>query len=285
MKTNFLIFVLMLTTLVSCQQHDENANVEDLSIPTDSVIDAPQAHDETYMFPSPLQIAVILKKAGLTYQPGITNDLTKVNQYETKLKQKLNFGVYAADLAYLVLNKQNQEAINTIKTLDKLSEKLWMTNLFSNLDIMKRFERNLDNEDSLVTIIADLQMTVDDYLETNGLKDNAAVIFAGAWIETMYIASKVNQTKPKEELIKRLGEQKLILKQIIDALKLSEEHDYSDLIDKLNTLYPLFPEIQENTEDANNGNNIEKDSYKLSDEQLKEISRIIENLRNEIVTI
>lgn len=289
MRKNVCLYAIIaiLSVLQACSG-EKGENKEKTSIvPEDSIVTLEDNREDKYIFPSPLQVAFIFKKAGLVYQPGLVHDLNKAGNYETKYKQKLNFGVYAADLAYLVLNKKNQEAILTLKTLGTLSERMWMTNLFSNMDVLRRFENNIGNEDSVVAVIADIQLIVDNYLETNGLTNNAAVIFAGAWIESMYLASQVYQKKSNEELLNRLSEQKVILEQIIYALEKNQEHDYSELIIDLKGILAAFPleDTIEQENDTLNGNQSESFAYKISEKELKIIADKIRALRSKIVAI
>ena len=77
-----------------------------------------------FVMPSPLQIAAIFKRAGLKYARETTNDIDNVSNYTDRVTKALNFGVYAADLSYCVLNKQPQDAVKYMKTIKTLSDDL-----------------------------------------------------------------------------------------------------------------------------------------------------------------
>ncbi|MDF1672631.1 MAG: hypothetical protein P1U41_03955, partial [Vicingaceae bacterium] len=188
--------------------------------------------------------------------------------------QKLNFGVYSADMAYCIMNNQTQESINYLNTLRKLSEKMWMTDVFNSLGLSERLESNVGNEDSLIYIMADLQMQMDDYLEENGMGSTGYIIFAGAWVETMYLGTKVNENERNEKLISRLSEQAIIIDGVIKAIKQTDEDgDYADLIADLEGINKHFAGFNEDSEEE----------FVLSDEQFAAMAVDITALRTKII--
>ncbi len=241
MKITRLILALLVSMAVlnSCDMSSESTTDEtemDDSLRAEDIqveeVD-PEQNSFLYALPSPLQVASIFRRSGLTYIPDITNDPSNVSNYNTKLSQKLNFGVYTADLAYASLNDQNQACIDYVKSLSVLSEGLWMTNIFASVSVLERFQNNLGNSDSLGYIIADFQMEMDSYLEENGLSQNSVVIFAGAWVESMYIALATVKDKDNPELIGRIIEQEKVIKGMISVLEQENENGMQDFLAKL----------------------------------------------------
>jgi len=194
---------------------DESADAEFV----DEENDEETRDDFLYTLPSPLQISSIFRRSGLEFIPELTSSPDLVSNYNTKLSQKLNFGVYTADLAYSSLNNQNQDCIDYIAVISSLSESLWMTNIFASVSILERFENNLGDSDSLGYIIADFQMELDSYLDENGLSTNSLIIFTGAWIECMYLAFKSIENQENSTLEGRLIEQSKICNSLIAILQ------------------------------------------------------------------
>ncbi|MCB0409984.1 MAG: hypothetical protein KDD29_07170 [Flavobacteriales bacterium] len=272
-KLSFKLMALAFATtavLFSCGGNEEAVEtetntVEEVEIETDNMTE-----EVTYMLPSPLQIVSLFKNAGLEYVGGLTNPKENVNNYNSKYNQKLNFGVYAADMAYSITNNQSQEAINYLNSLRQLSEKIWLTDVINTMGVSERLEKNVGSEDSLVSIMADMQMDLDDYLEENGSSYTGSVIFAGAWIESMYLALNANSNN-KEKLTVRLSEQATILENIIGAVKqANEDHDYDELVASLESLYAIFSDISEET-------NV------LSNEKIETLKTSISELRTKII--
>ncbi|PJA09130.1 MAG: hypothetical protein COX70_02390 [Flavobacteriales bacterium CG_4_10_14_0_2_um_filter_32_8] len=263
-------FIIITSFLTACggNQDEKIEEVTEVITATDST------NQVDYILPSPLQIAELFKSAGLTYIGDITSPKTKVETFNSKNDQKLNFGVYSADMAYCIMNNQTQESINYLNTLRLLSEKLWMTDILSSMGISTRLEANIGNEDSLTYIMADLQMQLDDYLDENGMGYTGSIIFAGAWVETMYLGSKVNESKQNDKLISRLSEQAVILNSLIKSVKQSdEENEFTELITDLENIQKHFSRFDEES----------SENYVMNKEEINALTTDITNLRNKII--
>ncbi|MDT8412494.1 MAG: hypothetical protein RQ875_08540 [Vicingaceae bacterium] len=271
MKKKFFFTLLSSSFLwFACESNNENVTTEEEIV--DEVEVAIDEESMSYLLPSPLQIAEIFKNSGLTYIGDITNSTALAASYNTKYSQKLNFGVYSADMAYCIINNQTQSAINYLSTLRGLSEKMWMTDVFNSLGLSKRLEANVGQQDSLTNIMADLQIQLDNYLEENGMGYTGPVIFTGAWIETMYLGAKVNQSNSNDKLIYRLTEQSVVLENLIKALEnINEDNEYDELITDLKVINQNFDVLEESEGD------------RLIDEQVENLSLQIIELRNKII--
>ena len=165
--------------LYACGGNQEEENIITQEEVVTEEITIEETNELEYVFPSPLQIAELFKRAGLTYIGDLTNSIDNVDNYNSKQDQKLNYGIYSADMAYCIMNNQTQESINYLSTLKKLSEKIWMTDVMGAMGLSQRLEANVGNEDSLTYIMADLQMQMDDYLDENEMGAAGSIIFAG----------------------------------------------------------------------------------------------------------
>jgi hypothetical protein len=274
------IKVLLFSTIISFLLYScgggETEIIED-DTTTDEITDETDLmeNNTTYILPSPLQVAELFKSAGLTYVGDLTNPKENVDKYATKYDQKLNFGVYSADMAYCIMNNQSQESIDYLNALREISEKLWMTDVFNTLGLRDRLEANVGNEDSLTYIMADLQIQLDDYLDENGMGYTGSVIFAGAWLETMYLGTQVNKLEKNEKLISRLSEQSVILGDLIKSIQQADEdNEYTELIADLGGIDKHF--------DILRGEETEEDVI-LNDEQVDALSKDIIALRNKVI--
>lgn len=248
----------------------EETLTEEVVIASEEEVAEENVNQIDYVLPSPLQIAELFKRAGLTYIGDITNSPENIDNYNTKYDQKLNYGVYSADMAYCIMNNQAQESINYLATLSKLSEKIWMTDIMGSMGLTDRLEANVGNEDSLTYIMADLQMQMDDYLDGNGLGHTGSIIFAGAWIETLYLGTNVNENERNKKLISRLSEQSVVLGSIIGSIKQNDaENDYAELISDLENINNIFNSYDED--------------FMLSDEAVSNLGIQIKALRAKIV--
>ncbi len=273
------LFIAASLFMVACGS--DTATEETVIPPTeDSVSVEVETEEVTYSLPSPLQIASIFKKSGLKYKTGVTSDLKDPAKYTSNLTKAINLGVYSADLSYTVLNKQNQEAMTYMKLSRQLADNLGMGTVFDQGNLSKRFEKNLSNEDSLAYIIAELQMVTDMYLDENDQQQITSIVFSGAWIESMYIGSKVYVKGKDKELNSKLAEQMTILGSIINALKAEEKKDpaisglIADLV-VIKDIYDALPSVKNNPE----GEEDTEKELTLTDDEVSQLTTKIEALR------
>jgi hypothetical protein len=136
-------------------------------------------------------------------------------------------GVYSADMAYCVLNKQTNDGQQLLKTIRDLGSKINLGKVFEQSSLYDRFNKNIDNEDSLGSIIAEIQFQTDQQLDENQQNELYGVIFSGAWIESMYLGGQVYRKDGNEKIVQALLEQMAVCKDIIDELKLYSAKDPS----------------------------------------------------------
>ncbi len=193
-----------------------------------SEIPADLQEEMPFVLPSPLQIASIFKKSGLTFMSNITNPVGNVTKYSSKLSKSLNFGGYAADLSYCVLNNQSQPALEYMKVIRQLSDELGVSSIINSESLFKSFEKNIGQEDSMIVILSQIQEQLDEHLQQNNQEYMSAVYFTGGWIEAMYLGSKL--VKEKQKLSNRLVEQMGILDMLINGLSLNPKSAELDKI-------------------------------------------------------
>lgn len=283
---HFIFTILISSTLIiSCNSENSvkttekevtNDNEATHSIEID-IVD----HDFEFMPPSPIQIASILKKANMSYEEGLTNDISNADIYSTKFKQTINFGVYACDLAYCVTNDKYEEAGRYLKIAKKMSAKIGLESIFQSDHLVERFEKNIGNQDSIMDILFHVQMMTDDYIHDNDLRDLSVIYFTGAWVEGMNIGTHTILGNDDHKISVLLSEQMTIARSIIKGLR-AVQNQTDDLVD-------LTDHIDEVVEAYNNlwsvkqeGENIEYLDVELKHEEVISISEMILELREEI---
>ena len=280
------IFIAASMLIVACGNEtpkDENATTASVDTASTKVAVA-ETPEVTYSLPSPLQIASIFKKSGLKYKDDVTSKLMDPAKYTTNLSKALNLGVYSADLSYTVLNKQNQEAMNYMKLSRQLADNLGMGSVFEQGNLSKRFEKNLGNEDSLAYIIAELQMVTDMYLDENDQQQVTSIVFSGAWIESMYIGSKVYEKGKDKSLNNKLAEQMTILGSIVNALKAVEKKDplITGLIADLQSVKDIYDALPSVKNDPKATEDSDKE-LSLTDDEVSKLTTKIEALRTKFI--
>src|SRR6478609_2112119 len=85
---------------------------------------------ELFSVPSPVQTAMLVQKSGVTYDKSVLSSSNKVNTYSTDFARALNLGIYGADLGYVSLYNQTQDALGYLAALKQLSDKLGVSAAF-----------------------------------------------------------------------------------------------------------------------------------------------------------
>jgi hypothetical protein len=285
MKIRYLA-ILPLAFLMSCGG-DSTETDNDTTGKQDTVAENSEDIDmdeSSTSLPSPLRVATMFKRSGLKYLPGLANSVDKASSYNTKFVQAQNMGVYSADMAYCVTNKQSNEAQKYMKTLRDIGIKVDLGKVFDSGSLFDRFNTNIDNEDSLAQIIADIQFQTDQQLAQNQQSELYGVIFAGAWVESMYIGTQVYKKDGNEKVVVALMEQMAVCKGIIQELEKNKDKDPGIAgmiveLQKIQTAIDAMPSMKKVLGD----DEMDFSEANPTKEELDPIILIVEEVRNKIV--
>lgn len=293
----FAVGLLSVISLSSCGGEDPNASndsSEESSTPKakSSGSSVLKVGDKLFNLPSPLETAMLIEEVGGDFTESLLNPIVDTGQYSVKEKQAMNLGVYGADLGYCLIYNQSQKAFTLLATTKKLGTELGISPaLYKGL--IKRFEGNMENKDSLLIFVSELNRLSDEYLKENESEDLSAMILYGGWVESLYFVSELSKSLDNDKLRARVGEQKNTLENLIGLVTqqntdgrfddiLASLNDLKTSIAKVKTTYSYFePETK-----ADQKLTIikSKSSVELDDALMEEISNKISVLRNNIIT-
>ena len=106
-----------------------------------------------YPLPTSFEVTTLLVDAGASYILDLCNRVENVNKYINLKSKALNLGVYGADLSYSATYKQTQETMQYLDASAKLIDELQIGSF--DKDLVDKVEANIDNVDSLITLISD----------------------------------------------------------------------------------------------------------------------------------
>ncbi len=187
-----------------------------------------------------VEMSTLFESAGAVFNKSLLNSPDKIIDYTTSSKKALNLGIYAVDLSYSKVFDQTETAGKYFNSMQRLAEELGIpTDYFQNT--AKRFERNIDNKDSLIKIANEVYMTTDSYLKENERYSAAAQIILGGWTEAIYIAVDIARSTRDFDIIERLAEQKYSLANLMEMLQNYEKDPViAEYMLKLKALQPVF---------------------------------------------
>ena len=193
-------------------------------------------------------------------------------KYITNQKKAINLGIYASDLSYCTVFKQNKETFSYFSITKKMADELGLTEGFDE-KIVKRIDQNMSNSDSLYQISNDSYSTAISFLEQQGQGDLLPLLITGAWIESVNIAIKsVDKFNPDNQIVLRIADQGLLLENILEMYKsLSQENQQTDIYNKLIDLQQSFDKLYDNTDEI------------ITKRQFDEISTKVKSIRAELI--
>lgn len=296
LKNYFLVFGVIAFIGVSCGDggSGEVDNTEADDAATKKTGESTQLFEmegKLFSIPSPVQTAFLIKEVGSNYDGTILNEPSKTNNYSTNFKKGINLGIYSADLGYVTIYDQTQDAIGYLTAVRKLANDLGVSGAFD-MSLMERFEANLGNKDSLLALVGDAMRESDAYLKNNQRNDVGSLVLAGGWIESLYFSTIVAKKTHNDDIINRIGSQRSTCNNLVQLLMpYYSKEEYTGLIDQLMELNDVYKGVEiiytykEPTVDATNKKttfNSESD-VRITDEQLNDISQKIKIIRDQLV--
>jgi hypothetical protein len=295
---NFLkIFSLgILLVLFSCKNDDANkeSNGGDSANQVDTVkTGLLNVEGEIFSIPSPIQTALLIQKLGLKYSKEMLLPSNSAGKFNTDYAKALAMGVFGADLGYVSIYNQTQDALAYLASLKQIGDNLGITNAFD-AKMLERFEKNITNKDSLLVLVGDAYRNSDAFLKNNKRPEIGHFVLVGGWIESVYLSASSYKSKPSEELKKRIAEQKYSLDRIIRILEKNNNIDEAkSLLTDLNDLKKTFDNvkfeykfIEPMTDTAKKITYINSETkVNISDDVLGQIIAKIGEIRNKICHI
>lgn len=287
----FTAFTIAACFFVSCGDPKKNDDNEDLVEAEDTVkTSVLNVGGELFSIPSPIQTAMLIQKSGITYDKSVLSLSNKVNTYSTDYARAVNLGVYGADLGYVSLYNQTQDALSYLGSIKQLSDKIGISAAFDGPTI-DRVKNNITNKDSMMVLVSLAYRGSDAYLKNNNRTDVSHLILTGGWIEGMHFALMAYKVKPSEQFKSRIAEQKQALNSLIKILSNNTSTEVVELTAKMNELSKIYEGVElKYTFVAPITDSVKKITYinsiteaVISKEQINQISEKIQQIRNKIV--
>ena len=236
MKLNHIktsIFAAAAIIVTSCGGGGEKTEDSSASAEFDSAKDQVAADVKKVIqdLPPPSEVPYLLIAAGADYDASLVNSVEKVDSYQSDpAKAALNLGVYAADIGYLASYEKSEEALNLMGECQKLAAPVGIADALD-YGMVARFESNMENKDSLTSIINEVMDKSGDRLSELDQLSGSALLLAGSWIEGMYISTMIVSNYNAEGLSQ--DDVNLILEPLVQVV-LKQKTSLNDLLAVMN---------------------------------------------------
>lgn len=244
---------------------------------------------------SPVEIANILQRMNVPFSNSFLASSIDASRISTSFDRALKLGILGADLGYLNMYEKTGNSIDLLASIKKLADGINVGQFFD-FETLKRLSLNKSNLDSLLYLSLDSYNQIDRFLREKGRGQLSALMITGVWIEGQYLATQVLKHYPDSLLRNRVGEQKVILNDLIMLLApyCNVGKEYTDLCRLMQELKEKYREIRI-TYTLGEPQMVEKDGalvvvqtdesrVEMSDEQLEAIIVTSEKIRNRLIS-
>jgi len=290
--TPVIFGLLSAITLTSCGGGKKDENGKDEIVETADTVKTSVLNigGQLFSVPSPIQTALLIQKSGITYDKSVLSASNKVNTLSTDFARSLNLGIYGADLGYVSLYNQTQDALGYLAAVKQLADKLGISAAFD-ASTMERIQKNVTNKDSMMVLVGIAYRGSDNYLKNNQRTDLSSLILTGGWLESMHFSVSAYKTKPNDDIKWRIAEQKLALNSLISILSGNQTKEVSDLVAQMKDLSKIYEGITFTYKyEAPTDDSLKKVTYinsrtevTVTDEQIVKISEKVKEIRDKIL--
>ena len=293
-----LILSFLVVTFFSCESSNSESVTDEVAVELEeNIVSEPIVDDGiSYQVPTPNELFAVLKYADIKYDNTVVNDIANVNSYSTKSAKALNFGVYAADLAYASSLGSSNDASDYFETIKKLSADLGVENALDEA-IMSRIQSNMEaaNGDSLFYLSNETYYKAYSYLEQNDRADVLGMIVMGGWVEGLNIMLNVADFEEGSELSSRIADQKLTMSNLMVFATRLQNEDINDILSEMSSIEGLLNSLEYVSLEDDLTTTIEKDHGEdvvvlgggdvltISADQHAELKTLVSVLRNSII--
>jgi hypothetical protein len=244
---------------------------------------------------SPVEIADILQKMSVPFSTTYLASSIDAGKLSTSFEKALKLGILGADLGYLNMYAKTGTAIDVLSSIKKLADGIYVGQFFD-FESIKRLSLNRSNLDSLLLLSQKSFNQIDSYLREKGRGQLSALMITGVWIEGQYLASQVLKQHPDTILRNRVGEQKVILGDLLMLLAPYKDSgsdfgslwkDMQDLREKYKDVkitYTVGDPVMVEKDGALTVVQTEESKVEMTDEQLNAIIILSGSIRDKLVS-
>lgn len=292
MIRNSSILLVALLFLAACgQRPSENleVNMDDVDV-GELQISSETMNEIIQNIASPIEVAALISSLNIPFSTSYLADPDNLSTNTTSFEMAYSLGALSADLGYLNMYEKTGTAVNYLSSINRLADALQIGQFFDFATI-KRLATTSSDLDSLMFISINSFNNMDDYLRETDRSNLSSLMIAGVWMEGLFLATQVAVQNSNEDLKSMIGEQKLILNDLLLVLNnYKNETVIQDYINDLEIIKSVYDDVKI-TYEVGEPQTIEKDGMlmvvqsetshvMMSDETLQKIIEVTQQIRN-----
>ena len=244
----FLGAFTLAALLVSCADNSASTEGGDNNADTSAAVIEDQVY---YQVPTPHEMMDFIRAGGGNFRKELLCSPEIHDRYVDLKGNSMGMGIYIADLAYTASFSEFQESIKYFNVIMKMAEEIGISGVFD-ADMVDRIKGNLEHPDSLELISDQSYYNIIAELEANDRGKIVAMIAAGGFIESLFIATQlVQKYRQDDPLMHRIASQKFTYLNIMAYLeKYREDQNVEWAINYMTTFKRVFDEVSDTRRDT-----------------------------------
>lgn len=292
MKQRSVAFLLVVLIFGSCGNRNKEAlPVSNEKPDLDELVISDEAMDEVIEnIASPIEMASLLSRLEVPFSISYLANPGKMSSYATNYEMAYYLGALSSDLGYLNMYNKTGTAINYLGTINKLAEALDVGQFFDFVK-MKRLATGQNTLDSLLFVSMKSYNQMDEHLKATGRSNLSSLMVSGVWLEGLYIVTQVYDKTRVEEIREVIGQQKLILNDLLIIMEkyksdpyfadiLGDYYRIKDLFDKVSITYEIGEPKTVEVDGMLMVIQDESSTIEIAETTLLEIIKVTEEIRN-----
>jgi hypothetical protein len=218
-----LVQLLVVVFLISCKSGTRKTGefvfpaADTIPVSDAQKLSAEALDDISRNISSPVEIAEMLQKMSVPFSTSYLASSIEASRLSTNFDMAFKLGILGADLGYLNMYEKTGTAIDVLTSIKKLADGINVGQFFD-FETIKRLSLNRSNLDSLLYLSTNSFNKIDEFLLKKDMGHLSALMITGVWIEGQYLATQVLKQYPDSSLRNRVGEQKVILNDLLSLL-------------------------------------------------------------------
>lgn len=261
------LLIVSFTSLISCKDRTSGKQMKKVELEEVKTIES-EIEANVYPLPSSAEVINMLTELEVGYIIGISNPVENAKKYFSSTSRAINLGAYGADLSYATLYNKQQEVINYLSAIRSLANELNMSKIYDET-LYDKIKQNYDNKDELVKILTGAFNDTYAFLSENDQQALALLVVGGAWVEGMYLTTHVSEAAYQVAGISKvLLEQKKSFELFLEiAQPYASDAGLSNFLTILGPVKKVYEGL----------------GTSLTEQNIKDITRVITDIRDQIV--
>ena len=253
-----------------------------------------QVKNVYHLCPSPAEMLSVINMESLVFDAELLSSPANAEKFLDTRSQTLNLGIYITDLAYAALFGRHEETLDYLDVVRSMAEEIRVTGAISD-ELIESARTNVEYLDSLFNISNEAFVNMLFFCEKNQRPNTIIMLSAGAFIESMYLATNlVDDYEKAGQIIQHLAEQKFAIDNLMlfaESLQ-NEDANVAAVVKDLQPIKAIYDKIETGggptTVQKTESNKLViggGSKPRLSREDFEELKSAVFALRNEIAGV